>query len=301
MITSLKKVSESLNLDLDDITGKVFNDFPLQIPKSFLSRIKPNDRKDPLLLQILPTEYENKNVTGFNKDPLQENKYSPISGLIHKHQDRVLLLVTDHCAINCRFCFRRYFREKLSDWEKVFSYIESNILINEVVLSGGDPLMLTSKKLREILDRLNSIDHIARIRIHSRLPIVMPDRIDSKLLQNKKPIILVVHCNHPNEINKEVAKKLKLLKKKNITIFNQSVLLRNINDSADILISLSEKLFACGVLPYYLHMLDKVKGSAHFYVNLDRAKKIYHIMKARLPGYLVPKLVLETKKEKKYV
>jgi len=301
MTTSPKKISKTLNLDLGELIDDDCKDFPLLVPESFLFRIKPNDKKDPLLLQILPTKHENKNVSGFNKDPLEERKSSPLPGLIHKYHGRVLLLVTDQCAINCRFCFRRHAREKVSNWQKVFSYIKNDNSIDEVILSGGDPLMLPPKKLKEMLGKLSSINHVKRIRVHSRMPIVMPERVDAKLLRAKKPVVLVVHCNHPNEINNEVAKKLKLFRKYNIPVFNQSVLLKNINDSASILVDLSEKLFAVGVVPSYLHTLDKVKGAAHFYVNLEEAKKIYGKMQKRLSGYLVPKLVIEIENRKKYV
>ncbi|MDR1056968.1 MAG: KamA family radical SAM protein [Coxiellaceae bacterium] len=301
MITDLQKLSHQISLGLHTKFLRDFQDFPLLVSKSFVSRIKPHDINDPLLLQILPQKCEYKNIPGYTFDPLREKKYSPLSGLIHKYYGRVLLLVTNRCAINCRFCFRRYLREEVIDWSQVFSYIRRDFTISEVILSGGDPLMLAAKELREIIDNLSNISHVKKIRIHSRIPIVMPERIGSGLFNSQSPLILVIHCNHPNEINLAVKKALNVIRKKNVTIFNQSVLLRNINDDAKILIALSEKLFASGVIPYYLHIMDKVKGATHFYVGIKRAKEVYREMQKKLSGYLVPKLVLEVKGRKKYL
>ena len=183
----------------------------------------------------------------------------------------------------------------------MFSYIESDNSINEVILSGGDPLMLPLEELKNILARLDDIDHVKTIRIHSRLPIVMPESVNPQSFETKKSVVLVVHCNHPNEIDDKVKARLKELREMGVIIFNQSVLLKNINDNIDALVDLSEKLFEVGVIPYYLHILDRVKGTAHFYVNIDTARKIYFEMQERLPGYLVPKLVVETEKGKEYV
>ena len=302
MITSLKELSQTLRLNLSEFaTDNLFPDFPLQVPESFVARIKPNDINDPLLLQILPQKRELQKTPGFSTDPLFEKKYSPVAGLIHKYHGRVLLLVTDNCALNCRFCFRRHLREKITDWQKVFSYIKNDSTVTEVILSGGDPLMLAQGKLKEIMDQLAQIPHIKRIRIHSRVPIAMPKLITSRLIQSKIPVVLIIHCNHPNEINDDVMECLDLLRKQNITIFNQAVLLKGVNDDSEVLVALSEKLFSVGVIPCYLHILDKVKGAAHFYVNIERAKKIYSEMQKKLSGFLVPKLVVEVKNKKKYV
>ena len=302
MITSLKKLSQTLRLNLSEFAAdNLFPEFPLQVPESFVARIKQNDINDPLLLQILPQQRELQNIKGFNTDPIFEKKYSPITGLIHKYHGRVLLLVTDNCALNCRFCFRRHSREKNIDWQKVFSYIKNDSTVTEVILSGGDPLMLAQGKLKEIMDQLAQIPHIKRIRIHSRVPIAMPKLVTSRLIQSKIPVVLMVHCNHSNEINDDVVECLDLLRKQNITIFNQAVLLKGVNDDSEVLVALSEKLFSVGVIPCYLHILDKVKGAAHFYVNIERAKKIYSEMQKKLSGFLVPKLVVEVKNKKKYV
>ncbi|MDR1012625.1 MAG: KamA family radical SAM protein [Coxiellaceae bacterium] len=276
-------------------------EFPGFAPKGFISRINPRIVNDPLLLQILPQKCEYKNDRGFIIDPLNEKKYSPFPGLLHKYHGRVLLLVTDICAINCRFCFRRHFREKVLDWSEVFNYIEHDSSINEIILSGGDPFMLAIQDLKEIINKLSDISHVKRIRIHSRVPIVMPEKIKMAIFNVRCPLILVIHCNHPNEINSEVENTLKLIRKKNITILNQSVLLRGINDDAKVLVNLSEKLFKVGVMPYYLHIMDKVKGAAHFYVGTTKAKEIYRKMREKLPGYLIPKLVIELQGKKEYL
>ncbi|MBU0744480.1 MAG: EF-P beta-lysylation protein EpmB [Gammaproteobacteria bacterium] len=302
MITNLKKLSQLLHLDLaNQSVYDQLQDFPLLVPKSFAAKIKPNDKNDPLLLQVLPQKSELETVPGFGIDPIWEREHSPVTGLIHKYHGRVLLLATNICAVNCRFCFRRHLQEKITDWQKVFSYIKDDPSINEVILSGGDPLMLKPKELQNIMDRLAVIPHVKRIRIHSRVPIVMPERITAKLIKSKIPVVLVVHCNHSNEISPAVVKALKLLCQQNITIFNQSVLLKGVNDSSQTLIALSERLFDAGVTPYYLHILDKVKGAAHFYVDIKRAKRIYLEMQKKLSGYLMPKLVVEVKGRKKHL
>lgn len=277
---------------------KRFTDFPFKAPESFVFRIKQGDTNDPLLLQIMPQERELQEAPDFTIDPLEEKKCSPVPGIVHKYQDRILLQVTDICAINCRFCFRRHSKNKIHDWQKVFTYIKNDTAIKEVILSGGDPLMLDTNELTEIINNLAQIPHIMRLRIHSRVPIVMPERKIMRLTTTRLPVILVVHCNHPNEIDESVRQNITSLHKTGITIFNQSVLLKGINDNSETLISLSEKLFSIGVLPYYLHMLDKVKGAAHFYVDTKRAKQIYLEMQAKLSGYLVPKLVVEIKNKK---
>lgn len=281
--------------------GENCDNFPFKAPKSFMDRINNNDPNDPLLLQVLPQECELQDVPGFTSDPLDEAHHSPIPGLIHKYQDRILLQVVDDCAINCRFCFRRCMRNKIDNWEAVLNYITSNIQVSEVILSGGDPLILKYAELLEIIQRLARIPHLKRLRIHTRMPIIMPEYKLPLLTQTRLKIIVVVHCNHPNEINIEVAKAVNYLNTIGVTVLNQSVLLKNINDNAEVLVNLSEKLFSIGVMPYYLHILDKVKGAAHFDVDVKEAKQIYAQMQANLPGYLVPKLVIDTPEKKKYI
>lgn len=300
-ITKVKNLAKNLHYTCKDVTDDLFRDFPLLVPKSFAARIKPNAINDPLLLQILPQKCELKKQRGFGRDPLFERKYAPCQGLIHKYHGRVLLLVTNVCAINCRFCFRRYNQEQVTNWRKVFEYINNDPTISEVILSGGDPLMVETKKLQGIIDKLAEISHLKRIRIHTRVPIVLPQLVIKKTLRAKLPIIVVVHCNHPNEINSEVMQVLAWLRRQNLIVFNQTVLLKGINDNYQTLVALSEKLFNCGVIPYYLHILDKVQGAGHFYVGVRRAQKIYAEVQKLLPGYLVPKLVVEISGKKKYI
>lgn len=288
-------------VELAIINSSLHKDFPFKAPKSFMDRINNNDPNDPLLLQVLPQERELQNITGFISDPLDETHNSPIPGLIHKYQDRVLVQITDNCAINCRFCFRRYVRNKINDWAAVLNYIANNTEVSEVILSGGDPLILTHLELLEIIQQLANIPHLKRLRIHTRMPIIMPEYKLPLLTQTRLKIIVVVHCNHPNEINAEVAQAISCLITSGATVLNQSVLLKNINDNAEVLINLSEKLFSIGVMPYYLHILDKVKGAAHFDVDIALAKQIHVTMQANLPGYLVPKLVIDTAKQKIYI
>lgn len=296
MVLKLEKLLKILKLNPHDrVASGDYLDFPLKVSHSLIKRIAVGNLNDPILLQFLPQQAELKDAKGFNLDPLDEQKNSPHIGLVHKYPGRVLLLVTDKCSVNCRFCFRKYFREKISEWVKVFDYIENDQSLEEVILSGGDPLMLDSRELNNIFERLANIPHVKRVRIHTRLPVTMPEKVNLGLLQLRLPVILVIHCNHPNEINDDVVKAIGRLQKKGIVVFNQSVLLRHINDDAKTLMKLSERLFSMGVIPYYLHVLDKVKGTRHFDVSIERAKRIHSELRKNLSGYLVPRLVVEKK------
>jgi L-lysine 2,3-aminomutase len=257
---------------------------------------------DPLLRQVLPIEDELVDYPGFNLDPVGDIKAAVQPGVLHKYQGRVLLINTGSCAINCRYCFRRNFpynELQLSKQQEsgAIEYIKSDPTINEVILSGGDPLLLSDARLSQLIRQLEAIDHIKRIRIHSRLPIVLPARVTDELvnlLANcSKQLILVVHANHANELNERVITACKLLKNNGITLFNQSVLLKGVNDNAATLCELSEQLFANGIIPYYLHLLDKATGTGHFEVFECEAKILIEKVKNTLPGYLVPKLVKE--------
>jgi len=264
--------------------------------------MKKGDIHDPLLQQILPLGAELQEHPGFVKDPLNETAVNPISGLLHKYHGRVLLTVIGTCAINCRYCFRRSFpyhenNPGTAGWEKALEYIANDSSITEVIFSGGDPLVATDKYLFTLSQKIAAIPHVKTLRIHTRLPIVLPERITTDFIEwftssRLKPV-LVVHCNHPQEINEEVAVRLHKLRDAKITLLNQAVLLKNINDKADILIKLSETLFEHGVLPYYLHLLDRTRGTAHFEVEEARAKQLIAKIMQKLPGYLVPKLVRE--------
>lgn len=279
------------------------NKFPLLVTKSFISRINKADINDPLLQQILPIKQELKITNNvFCADPLQEAVFNKTPGLLHKYHGRVLIIGTKACAINCRYCFRKEFPYNSNiasgqNLEKIINYITKDSSITEIILSGGDPLIAPNNYLQNLLSKLESIKHIETLRIHSRVPIVLPSRLEpeliSILLKSKLNIVLVTHSNHPQEINEEVADYFKLLQNTKIVLLNQTVLLKNINDNAEILAELSKKLFSIKILPYYLHILDKVTGTKHFAIKLKTARKIYAELQGKLPGYLVPKLVTE--------
>jgi len=275
-------------------------DFPIRVPEPYLSRIKKKDLTDPLLLQVVPHVAESRQVVGFSPDPLLESKSMIGQGVLQKYQGRVLLITTSACAVNCRYCFRRsfpYAENVVAPSSTSLGSIESDSSIKEVILSGGDPLILSDKQLGRLFEQLDSIKHLDRIRIHTRLPVVIPQRVTAglrELLRGlSKKVIFVLHFNHPAEIDSEVSLALKMLADDKHILLNQSVLLKGVNDSPEVLASLSEKLFESRVLPYYLNMLDRVEGTAHFEVSEQQAVRIYRKLQAQLSGYLVPKLVRE--------
>lgn len=299
-----KQLCEYLQLSTDQFQVLEHHNFAVRVPREFCDRMEKGNPNDPLLKQILPIEQENFNPPDFVDDPVGDLNALATSGVIHKYHDRVLLITTGSCAINCRYCFRRNFpyaesqlsQSKLS---QAIQYIRKKSQLQEVILSGGDPLLVNDAKLNTLLEQLNSINHIKRIRIHSRIPVVLPSRVTEQfcdmLTAVEKKMTLVLHCNHPKELNASVQKALSSLHKQGITLLNQSVLLKDINDTPSTLIELSEKLFSFHTLPYYLHLLDKASGTHHFEVKEEEAIKLMNAIKQKLPGYLVPKLVREEK------
>ncbi len=296
------EICNYLNISQADKNFISPSDFPLKVPVEFADRMEKGNINDPLLKQILPTKDEDVATLGFTDDPVGDISSLKETGVIHKYQGRVLLIMTGSCAINCRYCFRRNFPYnaiQLSTKKHLnaIKYIQNHPNVSEVILSGGDPLLLNDQKILSLMRQIESIPHIKRIRIHSRIPIVLPSRITeefcSKLSTIKKDLILVVHSNHANELNNSVQLACIKLKKANITLLNQSVLLKGINDNAQQLCALHEKLFTFSIMPYYLHLLDKATGTAHFEVNQQQAVDIMNQIKKLLPGYLVPKLVRE--------
>jgi len=293
-----------LALDAQLLAGAVTASqlFPLRVPRAFIARMRKNDITDPLLAQVLPLGIEQHSPTDYSADPLQEADYNPIPGLLHKYQNRVLLTITGSCAINCRFCFRRNFPYYANNpgkagWQQVIDYIAADNSIEEVIFSGGDPLNASDKLLAWLTEQLAQIPHLQRLRIHTRLPIVIPARVTEELLAwltstRLKPV-MILHANHAQELDDNVQHAISLMADKQITLLSQSVLLRGINDTASVLIHLSKRLFACRVLPYYLHVLDKTQGTAHFDVPLSVAKELHKEMAKQLSGYLVPRLVQE--------
>ncbi len=276
--------------------------FPLRVPRPYLNRMRPGDPEDPLLLQVLPLAAETEPTPGFIPDPLGEQQSNPVRGLIHKYHGRVLLVVSPACAIHCRYCFRRHFpydenTPSRRQWQAALDYLQADASISEVILSGGDPLAANDRQLAWLCDQLAAIPHLRRLRVHTRFPIVIPSRITDECLAwltgTRLLTSMVVHVNHANELDGEVAAALAALRRHGVTLLNQTVLLKGINDRPEVLGALSERLYECGVLPYYLHVLDRVDGAAHFDVDEQRAVALTRDLLARLPGYLVPKLVRE--------
>lgn len=290
-----------LNSNLLPAAQRAAKLFPLRVTTSFVARMQKGNLYDPLLQQVLPVVAEERVNVDFSQDPLQEHVVNPLPGLLHKYHGRVLLTITGACAINCRYCFRRHFpyTENIPGkvWQDILAYIKADTAITEVIFSGGDPLLANDQYLGKCIDDLAYIAHVNILRIHSRLPIVLPERIThdflDRLRSTRLQTILVTHSNHANELDYSVKAAIERLHQQKIIVLNQAVLLKGVNDNVAALVNLSERLFACGILPYYLHLLDKVQGAAHFAVPEEKAKQLIAALRDRLPGYLVPKCVYE--------
>jgi len=280
--------------------------FGLRVTRSYLARMRRGDANDPLLRQVLPLADELLETSGYGADPLQEHEATRAPGLLQKYAGRVLLITTQACAIHCRYCFRREFPYSAQQtaaeagatrFRDALDVIASDTSIEEVILSGGDPLSLSDARLTRITDAIAGMRHVQRIRVHTRQPIVLPSRVDEGLLAwlggIKRPTVIVLHANHPNEIDSEVRTACAKLRAAGITLLNQSVLLKGVNDDVDTLAQLSRALMDAGVLPYYLHLPDRVRGTAHFDVADSEAQRLVEGLGARLSGYLVPRLVRE--------
>jgi L-lysine 2,3-aminomutase len=276
--------------------------FPLRVPRAFAARMRHGDPADPLLRQVLPVDLEQRIVPGFALDAVGDLDARGATGVLHKYSGRALLVATGSCAVHCRYCFRRHFpyaeeTAAANRWREAIEYLDRHPELDELILSGGDPLSLTTAKLDELTQALRDRPRIQRLRIHTRLPVVLPARVDAPLLDwlrgLPQQVIVVIHANHANEIDAEVASVLQSLRDQGTTLLNQTVLLRGINDTLATLEGLSRRLFAVGVLPYYLHQLDRVQGTAHFEVPDDSARSLLDRLRGRLPGYLVPRLVRE--------
>lgn len=276
--------------------------FPVRVPAAYLARIRHGDPDDPLLRQVLPLTDEADKVAGFTTDPLEEANATAATGLIRKYQSRALLMVTGQCAINCRYCFRRHFPyddHRLSPQQRrtVLDTLAASPEINEIIFSGGDPLIASDRLLAQWAEQLGALPQIRRLRIHTRLPVVIPARVDDTLLSwlEQSPLqkVMVLHVNHPNEIDHQVRESLSRLGAAGVTLLNQSVILKGVNDNSRVLAELSESLFASNVMPYYLHAFDPVAGAHHFHTSDDEAKRIVRELQATLPGFLVPRLVRE--------
>ena len=293
-------------LGLEALAGRLSDaaatEFPLRVPRGFVARMRHGDPHDPLLRQVLPLDDEERIVPGFSLDAVGDGMARVGNGLIQKYRGRALLVATGSCAIHCRYCFRRHFpyaeeTAAANGWADAVALIRGDRGIDEVILSGGDPLSLATSKLSELTDALAAIPHLKRLRIHTRLPVVLPERVDAALSAWLHalpwPVTVVIHANHANEFDATVDAALARLRDAGATLLNQAVLLRGVNDSVDALADLSERGFAAGVLPYYLHQLDRVAGAAHFEVDDACARSLHAALAARLSGYLVPRLVRE--------
>lgn len=302
--SSIPELCDYLELDIAQlpVSAAAAASFPLRVPRSFAARMEKGNAADPLLRQVLPVSDEMIVYPGYSADPVGDLGAGRRGLVLHKYPGRVLMINTGSCAINCRYCFRRNFpysefqlsRQKQS---QAIDYIRRNDAVSEVILSGGDPLLLSDAKLSDLIGELDGIGHLQRIRIHSRLPIVLPARITpalcATLAASSKSVIMVVHCNHANEIGRSVVSACQKLKAQGTALFNQAVLLRHVNDNVEALRQLSEKLFNAGIIPYYLHLLDKAIGTGHFEIPEATALHFMEQLQNSLPGYLVPKLVKE--------
>jgi len=289
--------TEQLPEPIDDAA-----DFPLRVPRVYVERMQHGDPADPLLRQVLALRRERETPTGYNLDPVGDGPATRCPGLLQKYHGRALIVTTGACPIHCRYCFRRHFpygeaRASADDWRDTLAHITADASISEVILSGGDPLNLDTPRLRALSEGLRNIPHIRRLRIHTRMPVVLPQRIDDEFLVWLAELpwrtVVVIHANHANEIDGAVARGLHRIQAAGATLLNQAVLLQGVNDSMMALAGLSENLFEAGVLPYYLHLLDHVQGAAHFAVGEARARELMEQLRQQLPGYLVPRLVRE--------
>ena len=303
-ITSLEELAAALGLSPGELGGTdaAAGHFRLRVPRSFVGRMRRGDPRDPLLRQVLPVAAELADEAGYTADPIGESAAQRAPALLQKYLGRALLITTQACAVHCRYCFRREFPYSGQDgdaprWSEALAEITADPSLEEIILSGGDPLSLSNARLENLTRALAAIPHVRRIRVHTRQPVVLPSRVDEGLLHwlrtSTRPIVFVLHVNHPRELDAELAAACAKLRGTGVTLLNQSVLLAGVNDDVRVLADLSVRLFEAGVLPYYLHALDRVRGAAHFAVPDERARALAGQLAARLPGYLVPRLVRE--------
>ncbi|MGD9723308.1 MAG: EF-P beta-lysylation protein EpmB [Pirellulales bacterium] len=277
-------------------------DFPLFVPRGYIARMRPGDPRDPLLRQVLPLEEETATPHGYSIDPVGDVQAALTPGLLHKYRSRVLMVATGACAVHCRYCFRRHYPygeapHAVDDWQPAVAQISADSTLREVILSGGDPLSLVDAYLEQLILQLAEIPHLRRLRIHTRLPIMIPERVTDALLRwlraTRLAPIMVVHANHANELDQHVAAAMARLADAGIVLLNQTVLLKGVNDDVEALADLCERLVDLRVMPYYLHQLDRVVGAAHFAVPLARGQRLVAALRRRLPGYAVPRYVRE--------
>lgn len=303
-ITSLPELVQHLDLPSAFIKNgeQAHTTFKLLVPRPYLSRIEMGNTQDPLLLQILPSAQEMLSVPGYTTDPLEEADHNPQKAVVHKYKRRLLVITTGSCAVNCRYCFRRHFpygenQLAQAEWDSVIDYLKAHPEVNEVILSGGDPLMMKDSLLADKVRKLEALPQIKRLRIHSRLPVVIPQRVCDEMLNwinnSRLDIVMVWHINHANEVDEHVMFAAQQLKQAGVTLLNQGVLLKGINDTVKAQVDLSEAVFKAGLLPYYMFTLDSVEGAAHFDISIEEAQRLMGKVSAELPGYLVPRLAKE--------
>lgn len=293
---------EHLGLDDARMNAASQPPFPMLVPRAFAGRIQPRQPRDPILLQVIPDMDEHRDRPGYASDPVGDGVSRRARGLLHKYSGRVLLITTGACAVHCRYCFRQDFPYAADiaasrNWADAIAYIDRHADVEEVILSGGDPLMLTTRALESLTEQLKHIPHVRRLRLHTRLPIVLPSRVTERLCDWLSglpfPVVIVVHANHAQEFDAEVDQALGRLRETGAHLLNQTVLLAGVNDSADLLCDLMRRSLAAGVLPYYLHVLDRVRGAARFDCDRQQALQLHEHLRIQLSGYLVPRLVRE--------
>ena len=287
---------------LADAAASGAGQFPVFVPPHYLSLIRRSDPQDPLLRQVLPVDSEKTPVEGFTYNPVDEEAAMLQGGVLRKYAGRVLLVTTGACAVHCRYCFRRHFPyEEITHsdaaWDQVLDAIAADDSLGEVILSGGDPLTMTDERLARLVGKIAIVPHVTRLRVHTRLPVMVPSRITDELIHwltdTRLTPIVVIHANHAEELDDRVADGLSRLAEMRVMLLNQAVLLRGVNDSVDALTNLSQRLVEVGVVPYYLHQLDRVAGAAHFEVPVDEGQQLLQKLRAKLPGYMIPKYVQE--------
>ncbi len=321
-VSNLAELLSILELEPEQlsVSAAAARELRLRVPRGFVARMRPGDPDDPLLRQVLPTVAELDEARGFVDDPVGDREASPLPGVVHKYRGRLLLLVTGACGIHCRYCFRRHFPYASSvplrgnassvplrgnaeagpggeQWGRALDYVRGDPTLTEVILSGGDPLSVSDRRLARLATSLAGIPHLRRLRVHTRMPVIVPRRVDDELLGwlaggRLRPVV-VLHVNHPREIDAAVCRSVSRLAGAGVALYNQAVLLAGVNDRIKTLCQLSEVLWGAGVQPYYLHLLDRVRGAAHFEVSESKARELARGMASRLPGYLVPRVVRE--------
>ena len=299
-VRSVKELQHLLGLQDRQIDWIENSEFPLQVPRPFIERMEKGNPLDPLLLQVAPFREELNSSKGYTVDPLQEREFLLNGGVVKKYANRALVITTQACPVHCRYCFRRHFdysSNQLADFQTTLDMLANDASIIEVILSGGDPLTLSTSKLAALVQQLENLSHVKILRIHTRFPVMIPQRITPALVeiltQSRFKVVVVVHINHPNEVDEDVRQAIQLFRRAQIDVFNQSVLLKGINDSVPILSKLMHRVFEIGVVPYYLHLFDPVAGAHHYDTSETTALLLWKKLQAQLPGYLVPRLVRE--------